>query len=362
MAGKKALVISGGAPNATLMSGALVAFEKQGVKFDVITTSGAGSLIGLLYVAPKGGSAIAALENTVNMGVSDSIYSQFPINYKVFNKPGVLADAYRNMLAHNPLAQRIVNEQGDNAFQRLMADMMQLMWASFCPSDLSQQSLGMCAHVPFVDQIVDFERLRQIDPHFYINAYNITRHYMASWGKDEITPDHFRAALSFPLIYPPYPLANSRTGEEELYIEGASIDCLNFKSLVEEDHGLHPELETLVVFDIMGADRLLRKPRDLYDAWVMSMITPLVEIAKDDLKLFELVHNKNPDGSDKRKLLKVPLISSVPGEFVPEMFDWSHSNLSRLYRIGFNAGLAFCRRHAVELEILFDDTVEPLPA
>ena len=47
---KTALVLGGGAPNATLMSGALVAFAAAGVHFDVISTAGAGALIGLLYV------------------------------------------------------------------------------------------------------------------------------------------------------------------------------------------------------------------------------------------------------------------------------------------------------------------------
>lgn len=46
-----ALIIGGGAPNATLMSGALSAFHEAGVEFDVVSTAGAGALIGLLYLA-----------------------------------------------------------------------------------------------------------------------------------------------------------------------------------------------------------------------------------------------------------------------------------------------------------------------
>src|SRR5271163_4042264 len=85
---KKALLIGGGAPNASLMAGALVAFLHQGVEFDVISTSGAGALMGLLYTAPVGGDPVAALENWVNVGVADPIYAGFPVNYKVFMKPG----------------------------------------------------------------------------------------------------------------------------------------------------------------------------------------------------------------------------------------------------------------------------------
>ena len=50
-----ALVLGGGAPNLTLMAGAVAALDDAGVEFDVVSTSGAGMLIGLLYAAPKGG-------------------------------------------------------------------------------------------------------------------------------------------------------------------------------------------------------------------------------------------------------------------------------------------------------------------
>ena len=93
-----ALVLGGGAPNLTLMSGAVAALDDAGVEFDIVSTSGAGMLVGLLYAAPKGGDIkrdrAAALKNTVNMGVHDAIYRFFPVNFKVFHKPGTLAQAY----------------------------------------------------------------------------------------------------------------------------------------------------------------------------------------------------------------------------------------------------------------------------
>jgi len=41
----------------------------------------------------------------------------------------------------------------------------------------------------------------------------------------------------------------------------------------------------------------------LYDARVLSIITPLVEIARDDTKIFELKYNVGPDGNPLIKLL-----------------------------------------------------------
>jgi NTE family protein len=79
--------LSGGAPVLTFMAGALVALDERNVKFDVVSASGAGMLVGLLYAAPAGGPGKRqeALKNTVDMGVSDQIYDRFPVNFKVFH-------------------------------------------------------------------------------------------------------------------------------------------------------------------------------------------------------------------------------------------------------------------------------------
>ncbi len=49
------IVLSGTAPAMTLMSGVMLAFDEHNVEFDVISTTGVGGLIGMLYLAPKGG-------------------------------------------------------------------------------------------------------------------------------------------------------------------------------------------------------------------------------------------------------------------------------------------------------------------
>jgi len=162
--------------------------------------------------------------------------------------------------------------------QRLFSDWIQLIISAFSPTDLTQMSKGLCAHMPFITDLVDFEKIKNIEPEFYINAYNVTDRRMDNFSKREITVEHYFASSSFPFIYPPTNING------KLYFEGAVVDCLNYKSLVEN----HPEVDTIVVFDILGCDKLFREPRDLYDAWVLSMITPIIEIARDDTKIFEL--------------------------------------------------------------------------
>lgn len=338
---KTALVLGGGAPNSTLIAGALVAFYEKNAQFDVISCSGAGALMGLLYTAPKNKDPVRALKEWARVGVSDSIYQLFPVNYKVFMKPGSAAEGYRSWLTQNPFTAPFFDPSSPVG-NGLFTDWVRLGLASMSPTSLSMNSLGLCAHLPFADDVIDFTQVRHIGPEFYINAYNIDKEKMRIWGKQEITAEHLKAALAFPMIYPPYKM------EDGDYIEGAAIDTLNFKALVNDDPddaGLHPDIDNLVIFDILGDGKLIRKPRNLYDSWVKSIITPLVKIAKDNIALFEYRYNLDRHGNKKRNLYKVDLMGGIDPEHWPEVMDWSHSNLQHLFDIGYNAGLEFCRQH-----------------
>jgi len=329
-----ALILSGGAPNASLMAGALAALTEKNVKFDIISTSGAGALIGLFYASPKNMSRLEALKNTINFSVYDLIYNLFPVDYKVFNKPGFLADLYRNVIMNTPFLNDFIEKKPDNNFERFFKDLFLLGINTMSPTNLNWFSKGLCANVPFVESVIDFENLKNIAEEFYINAYNITDMQMENFSKKEITPDHFHASFAFPFLYPPYKLNG------KYYFEGASVDALNYKALINN----HPEVKKIVIFDILGTNRIIRTPKNIYDAWVMSIMVPLVEIAKDDTKIFELKYNK---GKDKRKLMKIKF--EVPESQWPYVLDWSYSNLSTLYDAGYKSGLDFYKEYKDEL-------------
>jgi NTE family protein len=329
------LVLSGGAPVLTFMAGALVALDERNVKFDVISTSGAGMLVGLLYAAPAGGAGKRreTLKNTVSMGVSDEIYDRLPVNFKVFYKPGLLADLYRQWLAdlyRQWLRLFTPLRFADPRVQRYVTDLWALAFATLSPSSLNLSSLGLCAHAPWVEEVVDFERLKDFDGDFFINAYNLTRNKMEIFPKEKITADHFRAALAFPFIYPPYELNGN------FYIEGSVIDPLNFEGLVQHTRLGDQEQHAVLVFDMMGAKKLMtRKPRDLYDAWVQSIMVPLAEISKDDLEVFRLKYQPKIKNMD---LVHISLTEHVPKNHWPFVLDWSYSNLASLYKFGYQAG------------------------
>jgi predicted patatin/cPLA2 family phospholipase len=263
------------------------------------------------------------------------------VNFKVFFKPGDMADLYRGFLQMLPKTPI-----GATAPERLFSDWMSLLFNTLSPSDLSSNSLGLCAPAPWIDHVVDFEKLPDFPGEFYINAYNVTDHEMEIFPKDKITPDHFRAALAFPFIYPPYKM-NGKT-----YIEGSAIDTLCFKGLLDyrskrqvqeltrsaggggKGPALTP-LKTLVVFDVLSSTKIIREPKTLYDAWIQSIMIPLVEIAKDDIELFNAKYKKNWNV----ELLKIEF--DIPEDHWPYALDWSYSNLKTLYDVGYEAGLKF---------------------
>lgn len=383
-----ALVLGGGAPNLTLMAGAVAALDDAGVEFDIVSTSGAGMLIGLLYAAPKGRTGdikrdrAAALKNTVNMGVHDAIYRFFPVNFKVFHKPGTLAQAYTKfwqiaadnrktiedpvgdfrdrwlkMLSASPLFApwaeawkqflgKVSSPDDKNRdAQRFFDDWAALMLATFCPSDLSATSQGMCQPAPFVEQAVDFSKLKEFKGEFYMSAYCIESGKMEIFEKKEITIEHFQAALAFPLIYAPFKM-NGKT-----YLEGAAKDTLNFKGLLEHRKRYRKVvIDTIVVLDVLGMKELIAEPRSLYDAWVKSIIVPLTAIAEDDIKLFEQLHLEKPKnrkkyfGGKKPNVVKIDFKKQISHNNWPNVLDWSYTNLSALYEAGYRAGRAAARR------------------
>ena len=131
--------------------------------------------------------------------------------------------------------------------------------------------------------------------------------------------------------------SNLSIKEEDYYIEGSAIDTFNFKALLRDCKIQDKKpITKLVVFDVIGEEKLLHAPTNLYDAWVQSIMVPLVAMAKDDLKIFENEH-KEKYGLDVERV-----------EFDQDQINWesvlhwSRSNLEKLFDVGYDAGQKFC--------------------
>jgi hypothetical protein len=151
-----------------------------------------------------------------------------------------------------------------------------------------------------------------------------------------ITANGIRAAFSMPFIYPPARI------NDDYYSEGADHQPINFR---------HAETRTeypMVLLDVLGEleDYLVRKPRDLWDSYVISIMTPVVALANLQIAEFKEDHPRCDEydvdewGGD---LLTVHW--DVPPEAQPFVMDWSYSNLSTLFKVGQEAGRKFVEKY-----------------
>jgi NTE family protein len=358
MTGRRILVLGGGAPNLTLMSGALLAFHDRGLTFDVVSMAGGGAVVGLSYLAPKGLTPAEALRNTMNFGVSDAIYSLLPIDYKIFFKGGPLSEAFRNFWRKLPPVQYAEHQYGMSPAEKLEADLLLLAGSVLTPFDATFFSQAICSHVPFIEDIVDFEKLNRPDqPYCFLNAYCIDTQEVVEFRQPNIDVRHFRAAFSFPYLYAPYEI------DGHFFYEGAAFSSLNLFGVAAALNipyiVLPPDPATadkFILFDVLGAD-LVHPARNIMDAYGQSMIVQSVANAESELCIFlewlktgnvaipasewrlkELLDRPRPPGSvPDAKGYVVNFL--VPVEESPYVLDWSRSNLERLFDIGYQSGL-----------------------
>ncbi len=324
---KMALVLGGGAPNCTLMTGAMLAFDEAGVKFDVYSGAGGGGAMALLYLSPNGLSRRDNLKNSVNLSISDAIFDMLPVNYRVFQKGSGIAGAYRKILSMMPGYSRVVNQYGMTKNQKLMSDMIQLVWALTTPSTTNFFSNGLCAHAPIMKEFIDFDAVRHIKEEVYLNSYSVDEQKVVVFDKTQIDFRHFGASLGYPFFY------ESAILDGKCYMEGGAVDSFNFQSLLETDE----DIRTLVVLDAFGNKNYIQRPRNLWQAYCQSMILPLVEICRKDLLLFEHYYLKEWNAAHPGKeveLIKVQY--DIPQDWLPSALDWSEKNMQRMFDLGYD--------------------------
>jgi NTE family protein len=367
--GKTALFLGGGAPNFTLMSGALLALHEEGqAKFDIIAMAGAGAVVGLIYLAPNGLSKKRALENTVNFGISDAIYEMVPINYKAFAKSGPSAAAFNEFWFNLPAVRRAMRQHDMTEGEKFWADWLLFIGAAMCPTDLNFFSKGFCEHPRFIEDLIDFGKLRKIPPketEIEISAFDIGKHKIVDFKNrpKPIGPEQLRAALSFPFIYPPHEL-NGR-----LYYEGAAFEALNAPADINK-------IEKFIVLNPLRSN-LVRAPGNLWDAYIQSIIMPVVGIAEGETESHLRIRHRPIPALDvswmyyrgaldqiittlratamglkkanrKRALLRLKRSLErkewysadlkIPDDYVHDALGWKRSSLDRLFRFGYRAG------------------------
>ena len=130
-----------------------------------------------------------------------------------------------------------------------------------------------------------------------------------------------------------------------MYFEGAARDPINFGNLLHDPRVGGDRIKTVVLVDILASlDRhLLRPPRSLWDAYGLSIMAPVVAKAKKELTRF---HNSLWEGGDPRfEFLRLTFEKDISPELGAHLTEWSYSNLSSMFKIGYARGQQFWREH-----------------
>jgi hypothetical protein len=373
--------------------------------------------------------------------------------------------------AYNEWLRRWDTAEGGE-FKRFYNDLVDLWAAAITPTPLNYWSKGVCDPLPFLEDLVDFGEVSKMPFHFYMNAFSVTERMQTLYGNkgtaaprefrsedfrtrplpppdpnakpkqgqyakgrdteesdstksgikmhlfynrregEGIRPQDVRAAFAYPFIYPPV------TIEGKVYFEGAGRDPISFGNLLVDEPGLVradvPDIERVVLIDILGAlDRyLLREPRDLLDAFSLSIVVPAVAHARKEIARFwTALDEANEDlrNSDEefareekqragsagqplqvkaegelqveREARRVKKLNGMPPpdqalaritDFIPMSFDideavgphitdWSYSNMSRLFEIGLRDGKKFWEKNMAALDLRADPRQKGYP-
>src|SRR6185436_14377335 len=125
-----------------------------GVEFDVISTSGSGVLVGLLYLAPANGDRRHALEELPNLYMSDLAYAMAPYNVRLGTKNSPFAKQMYELGKRLPRFD--VAPDDPAVMQRFFNDWMDWAVNAMTPSfDFS--TTGLLSHSPLLREMINFE-------------------------------------------------------------------------------------------------------------------------------------------------------------------------------------------------------------
>ena len=331
------IVLNGTAPAMTLMSGAMLAFDEMGVDFDVISTTGAGALIGMLYLAPKGPSRRKALEELPNLFMSDWLYKVCPINVKVFHKYGALAEKFYDL--RKSLPQIEVDAKDPAPFKRLVNDWLHVWATALTPPSIETSSKAFMSHVPLVETLVDFAKLQTSDTHFYVNTFSLWTKRLRYFdnrgnnkpGVDLVNTDIYNAAQAMFMLFEPVRIPG------DLLTTGATRDPTALQAIWTHERGLQHVLTLDPV-----SDAAWRTPRNAYDAFQLMLMNPVAALQELTLALYA-TFEESLSASQRR----LPRLAHVPAPVPPPdqatMWQWTHGNALKLQEIGYAGALPVAR-------------------
>lgn len=382
----RAICLGGGGPAAGLHIGVLDALEKQGVKFDqqdsVWALSCIGAWVGVIYNQAKEGHEIEQTYNFFkDIFRENRIFESFPVN-TIFSPDlmgssqallsflvnpknyvnAVVPEAMLKSLSHTLSAVFNVKNWGNlnqGDFNRwVLNDVMavhpvvRFLSAMAYKSGIDGRTKLFYPESSFIRAINFDELYKPNKPYIFYNAFNFAKQDVDLFGnkwpegintiserrtaRRKITAQSLCACSALPFI------EQTVNVDGTVYCEGALVDTVNFRSLME-DHG--DSLKEVWINRIVDSHQI-RKPENLHDALANLCQLFAATVGEDDIKLFKLYareNNRSTDPDDPKwegTIIEIQVDDRID-------FHWDERNLE--------AGIANGRRKAEEALRLLEE-------
>jgi predicted acylesterase/phospholipase RssA len=376
--GKSALFLGPGGPFGAVEIGVLKTLHQHGKTFDIIAGNSIGSAIALTYASPATryrGDRVAAISDlkrytSLNPSLAGLTKKSMPFNFRIWHKTwGEYNHLYENLMKRW-LDDNILRFY--DGLPKLWQDTIGLFCSFLTPINLQwefprdflenyrdlpqehQNALGfwislMTTLIPksratgFIlalhegmRKLIDFDALKAVPQHLYIGALNLRNRQVTVFPKEVITPRHLQASTT--VIF----MNELCWIDGDPYAESTYVDAYNFKQVF----AIHPDIEKVVLIDILGLKSWVYEPTDLMDAFNVAITGGFANSARDDLAVFEerYLNKRNEAGAllyHQKPIEYIKIHYEVPEDIRP---TWSEDVMDRLEEIGRNAALDYLDR------------------
>jgi predicted acylesterase/phospholipase RssA len=355
----RAICLGGGGPAAGLHIGALEGLKKNGIQFNnnqsVWALSCIGAWVGVIYNQATEGKEIEETYDFFHgLFRDDPSFKSFPVN-TIFspNWTGSAKAMSKFLLDPGNYTNAFLPDKIMESFFHTLSVLRDFKnWRNLNEGDFSRWTLNhvMAVHpaVRFLTAMayksaidgrtklhypnssfikdIKFDKLfDEKKPIIIHNAFNFTKKgidlFANKWPADvtdrkEISAASLCACSALPFI------EQTVEVDGKAYCEGALVDTVNFKSLLE-DHG--DSLEEIWINRIVDTHQI-RKPENLHDALANLCQLFAATVGEDDVKLFKLPARENNRSTDPDAPTWEGIIVEIPVDDHID-FHWSHKNL-----------------------------------
>jgi len=367
---RRAITLAGGGPAAGLHIGALARLEKENIEFDVWSLSCIGAWVGIVYhqFDPPDRALQTYRFFQEHIFRDDESYASFPVNRAFGADANGFAKAVRHFLVDpesyrrafvprqilDALVQSVqfwsstrwLNEGDRNAwwhnqvaaahpFSRFLTALMYL-------SNVNGLTKLLYPESTFNGLLKFPQRIANAKPEIYHNAWDLGRRQMQLFhnrpteeqlarGYRPISMESLCACSALPFVEQTVSFDNTT------YCEGALVDTVNFKNLLEDHQAPHTRLDEIWVSRIVDVTQV-REPQNLHDGLSnLCMLFP-AEVGENDIKLFK--HHLRKSRRRGPRVVDIPIARNTRVDF-----RWNHGNLERAFEEGYAAVDGVLTRH-----------------